>query len=124
MAGPARYTVKFVAGEHQGSLLVVLSPSQPCSALCDAVRKRRKDLTLDGVEATIHLEEAAGPELYAEDALSDVLPGAKEAVVVVFKVSTRRCTTSWQPALLFRCTKDSRAGDKNLGVVHVQTNFY
>jgi hypothetical protein len=96
----ARYTVKFVAGERQGSLLVLLSPSQPCSALCDAVRKRRNDLNLDGVEATLHLEDADGPELYPADALSDVLPGAKETVVVVFQVSTRICSLSRQSAPL------------------------
>jgi hypothetical protein len=96
MSGMARYTVKFVAGERQGSLLILLSPSQPCSALCDAVRMRRKDLSLDGIEATLHLEDADGPELYPGDALSDVLPGAKETVVVVFEVSTRSCSLSRQ----------------------------
>jgi hypothetical protein len=98
MSGLARYTVKFVAAERQGSLLVLLSPSQPCSALCDAVRKRRNDLNLDGVEATLHLEDADGPELYPADSLSDILPGAKETVVVVFQVSTRSCSLSRQPA--------------------------
>ena len=65
----ARYTVKFVAGERRGSLLVLLPPTQPCSALVQAVK------------------EPDGPELYAADTLSDVLPGAKETAVVVLKVS-------------------------------------
>jgi hypothetical protein len=39
------------------------------------------------LDATLHLEELDGPMLFAVDRLSDVLPGAKEIVVVVFQVS-------------------------------------
>lgn len=86
MATKARYTVKFVAGERRGSLLVMLSPTQPCARLIDAVKKRIPDV--NDIDATLHLEEPDGPELYPEDTLSDVLPGAKEIVVVVFQVSS------------------------------------
>lgn len=89
----ARYTVKFVAGERRGSLLVLLPPSQPCSALVDAVRDRLvtaktpvPHLDLSEVDASLHLEEPDGPELYAADTLSHVLPDARETVVVVFQV--------------------------------------
>jgi hypothetical protein len=80
MSDRSRYTVKFVSGERRSSLLVLLSPSQPCSALIDAVKKRVPEIT--GTDATLYLDEADGPQLYAEDTLADVLPGAKEPVVV------------------------------------------
>ncbi|KAF2824079.1 hypothetical protein CC86DRAFT_421855 [Ophiobolus disseminans] len=88
MSGKARYTVKFVAGEQRGSLLVLLSPSQLCSALVDAVKKRVPDLNarVGNINATLHLEEPDGPELDLEDVLSDILPGAKETVVVIFQI--------------------------------------
>jgi hypothetical protein len=41
------------------------------------------------LDVALHLEEPDGPMLYAGDPLSDVLPGAKETVVVVFQVSAR-----------------------------------
>jgi hypothetical protein len=88
----ARYTVKFVAGERKGGFLVPLSPTQPCSSLIDAVKIRLSSLkgqqelaSIKDADATLHLEDADGPMLYAEDALQDVLPGAKETVVVVFE---------------------------------------
>jgi hypothetical protein len=94
MSGMARYTVKFVAGERRGSLLVVLSPTQPCSALIDAVITRLSSpkgpeglAYLSQSDATLHLEEPDGPMLYLADILSDVLPDAKETVVVVFQVN-------------------------------------
>jgi hypothetical protein len=85
MSDKSRYTVKFVTGERRGSLLVLLSPSQPCSALTDAVKKRVPEVT--ETVASLHLEEADGPQLYGEDTLSNVLPGAEETAVVVFEVS-------------------------------------
>ena len=90
MSNKARYTVKFAAGERRGSLLVLLSPTQPCSVLIDVVKTRVPGLNADvnGCDATLHLEDVDGPELCPEDALFDVLPGAKETVVVVFKVSS------------------------------------
>lgn len=79
-------------------LLVLLSSSQPCSALVDAVKKHIPELNSSNTDTdvSIHLGEADGAELYAEDALSDVLSGAKETVVVVFKLvtsSTRKLET-------------------------------
>ncbi|KAH5558945.1 peptidylprolyl isomerase [Parastagonospora nodorum] len=92
MSNMARYTVKFVAGERKGSFLVPLSPTQPCSSLIDAVKNRLFSLKgqeeLAGIkdaDATLHLEDADGPMLYPGDALQDVLPGAKEIVVIVFE---------------------------------------
>jgi hypothetical protein len=94
MSNMERYTVKYVAGERKGSLLIALSPTQPCSALVDAVKIRlptfptkQEHLDVRDLDATLHLEEPDGPMLYAADPLSDVLPGAKEIVVVVFQVS-------------------------------------
>tara|TARA_R110002003_G_scaffold48_14_gene4032 strand:+ start:18697 stop:19020 length:324 start_codon:yes stop_codon:yes gene_type:complete len=89
MSEKARYTVKFVAGERRGSLLVLLDPTQPCSALIDVARNRLTDIptSLSDASATLHLEEPDGPMLYLADTLADVLPGAKETVVVVFQVS-------------------------------------
>ncbi|EAT77244.1 peptidylprolyl isomerase [Parastagonospora nodorum] len=92
MSNMARYTVKFVAGERKGSFLVPLSPTQPCSSLIGAVKNRLFSLKgqeeLAGIkdaDATLHLEDADGPMLYPGDALQDVLPGAKEIVVIVFE---------------------------------------
>ncbi|KAH7087509.1 hypothetical protein FB567DRAFT_346883 [Paraphoma chrysanthemicola] len=84
----ARYTVKVIAGERSDKLLVLLDSTQPCSALVDTIRLRLKDTTLNlsEADATLHLEEPDGPMLYLADTLADVLPGAKETVVVVFQV--------------------------------------
>lgn len=90
----ARYTVKFAAGERSGSFLIPLSPAQPCSALIDAVKSRLSSLkaqedlsSIKEADATLHLEDADEPMLYAGDALQDVLPGAKKTVMVVFEVT-------------------------------------
>jgi hypothetical protein len=49
------------------------------------------------LDATVHLEEPDGPMLYAADSLSDVLPGAKDTVVVVFQVSEVILVTQSRP---------------------------
>lgn len=91
----ARYTVKFVAGERRDSLLVLLATTLSCSALNDAARNRLvtakttiPHADLSEIDATLHLEEPDGPELYAAGTLFDVVPGATEIVVVVFEVSS------------------------------------
>jgi hypothetical protein len=96
MSKMERYTVKYVAGERRGSMLIALSPTEPCSALIDAVKTRLPIRTtqhehpdVKDLDATLHLEDPGGPMLYAGDPLSDVLPGAKETVVVVFQMSAR-----------------------------------
>jgi len=86
----ARYTVKVAAGERRASLLVVLSPSQLCSALHDRIASRLPALGLTAVEAaqvTLHLNTEDGPMLDVEDLLSDVLPNAEETVYAVVHVS-------------------------------------
>jgi hypothetical protein len=93
MSNMERYTVKYVAGERRGSIIIALSPTEPCSALIEAVKTRlpidttqHEHLDVNDLDATLHLEDPDGPMLYAGDTLSDILPAAKETVVVVFKV--------------------------------------
>jgi hypothetical protein len=64
------------------------------SALIDAVKSRlsiqkaQEDFSsIKEADATLHLEDADGPMLYAGDALQDVLPGARETVMVVFELT-------------------------------------
>jgi hypothetical protein len=64
------------------------------SALIDAVKSRLSILkaqedfsSIKEADATLHLEDADGPMLYAGDALQDVLPGARETVMVVFELT-------------------------------------
>ncbi|KAI4936692.1 hypothetical protein J4E86_011309 [Alternaria arbusti] len=82
----ARYTVTVAGGERRASLLIVLSPSQLCSALRDRVKSRLPDLGLTaakGAQITLHLNTEDGPMLDVEDLLSDVLPNAEETVYAV-----------------------------------------
>jgi hypothetical protein len=65
-----RYTVKFVAGERRGSLLIPLSPTEPCSSLIDSVKSRLSSIKnhpeLSGIkdfDAILHLEDEDGPML-------------------------------------------------------------
>ena len=90
----ARYTVKVAAGGRTASLLIVLSPSQLCSALLDTVKNRLPTLTtklaltnVDQLHITLHLDAEDGPMLDLEDLLSDVLPDPKETVYAVINVS-------------------------------------
>jgi hypothetical protein len=89
----ARYTVNVAAGERRASLLVVLSPSQLCSALQNSVTSRlpalanKLNLTdTKAVQMTLHLNTEDGPMLDVEDLLSDVLPDPNEAVYAVIEV--------------------------------------
>jgi hypothetical protein len=90
----ARYTVNVVARGRRASLLVVLSPSQPCSALHDSVTSRMPILTsklhltdAKTPQVTLHLRAEDGPMLHLQDLLSDVLPDPEEAVYAVIDVS-------------------------------------
>jgi hypothetical protein len=92
----ARYTVNVAAGGRRASLLVVLSPSQLCSALHDSIKSRlpalATKLALTDTEhshITLHLNTKDGPMLDLEDLLSDVLPDPNEAVYAVIDVSHR-----------------------------------
>lgn len=74
MSSMARFTVKFVAGERRGSLLIPLSPTEPCSSLVDAVKSRLSSFkgqpelsSVKDVDATLHLEDEDGPMLYLAD---------------------------------------------------------
>ncbi|KAH5067630.1 peptidylprolyl isomerase [Parastagonospora nodorum] len=112
MSAMARYTVKFAAGERSGSFLIPLSPVQPCSAMIDAVKSRLSTLqaqedfsSIKEADATLHLEDADGPVLYAGDALQDVLPGGKETVIVVFELT--QTGKAQPPAQTSQIRKDS-----------------
>jgi hypothetical protein len=90
----ARYVVKVTADDRTASLLVILSPSQLCSALIDAVKARLASIASklnlsvsDNLTITLHLENADGPILDPEDLLSDVLPDANEVCYAVIEVS-------------------------------------
>ena len=96
----ARYTVKVAAGERRASLLVVLSPSQLCSALLSSVTSRLPSVAtrlglsdVKGAQITLHLNTDDGPMLDVEDLLSDVLPNADETVYAVIDVSRREMYT-------------------------------
>ena len=93
----ARYTVNVAAGGRRASLLVVLSPSQLCSALHDGIRSRLPTLAdklgiTDTKEPriTLHLKGEDGPMLDIEDLLSDVLPNPEEIVYAIIDVSRRQ----------------------------------
>jgi hypothetical protein len=86
-------------------MLVPLSPTEPCSALIEAVKSRlprprtqQEHVDVKDADATLHLEDPDGPMLYAADTLSDVLPGAKEPVVVVFQVREVLTPFDWSRA--------------------------
>jgi hypothetical protein len=90
----ARYVVIVTAGDRTASLLVILSPSQLCSALVDAVKARlapiasKLNLSIsDNSTITLHLGNSDGPILDPEDLLSDVLPDANEVCYAVIEVS-------------------------------------
>jgi hypothetical protein len=90
----ARYVVIVTAGDRTASLLVILSPSQLCSALVDAVKARLASITSklnlpisDNLTITLHLENTDGPILDPEDLLSDVLPDVNEVCCAVIEVS-------------------------------------
>lgn len=89
-----RYVVKVAAGERTVSLLVVLSSSQLCSALLDAVKARlptvasKLGLTdTDNLQITLHLNEIDGPILDFEDLLCDVIHYSDEVCFAVIQVS-------------------------------------
>jgi hypothetical protein len=90
----ARYTVNVAAGDRRASLLVVLSPSQLCSALLNTVKSRLPPLSskfgitdAKNARVTLHLNTEDGPMLDLEDLLSDCLPDPKEVVYAVIDVS-------------------------------------
>jgi hypothetical protein len=100
-------------------MLVLPLPTEPCSDLIKALECRlpsskthQEHVDVKDVDATLHLEDPNGPMLYLEDKLSDVLPDAKETVVLVFEVSqasypTRTCAsarlTSFKAAFRLIC---------------------
>jgi hypothetical protein len=90
----ARYVVIVTAGDRTASLLVILSPSQLCLALVDAVKARLAPIASklnlcisDSLTITLHLGNSDGPILDPEDLLSDVLPDANEVCYAVVEVS-------------------------------------
>ena len=90
----ARYVVKVASGGQTASLLVVLSPSQLCSALMDTIRTRLPAVasklglaTTNGLHINLHLDSEDGPMLDTKNLLSDVLPDAKVTVYAVIDVS-------------------------------------
>ncbi|KAF9695209.1 hypothetical protein EKO04_006853 [Ascochyta lentis] len=99
----ARYIVKVASGGQTASLLVVLSPSQLCSALVDMIKTRLPTVasklrltTTNELHIALHLDSEDGPMLDTEDLLSDVLPDAKGTVyaVVSLGLPLKRLTTS------------------------------
>jgi hypothetical protein len=93
MSNMARYTVEFVAGGRRGSLLIPLSPTEPCSSLIDSVKSRLSSIknqpelsSIKDIDVTLQLGDEDDRMLYLADTLSDVLYGAKETVVVVFEI--------------------------------------
>jgi hypothetical protein len=93
-ASMARYTVNVAAGDRRASLLVVLSPSQLCSALLNTVKSRLPPLSsklgitdAKNARVTLHLNAEDRPMLNLEDLLSDCLPDPKEVVYAVIDVS-------------------------------------
>lgn len=108
-----RYVVKVAAGERTASLLVVLSSSQLCLALLDAVKARLPTVAAKlglsntaNLRITLHLDDADGPILDLEDLLSDVLPNEKEVCFAVIDVSllTPSTTIVWFLSnLAYRC---------------------
>ncbi|KAF7673903.1 hypothetical protein GT037_007669 [Alternaria burnsii] len=102
----ARYTVNVAARGRRASLLVVLSPSQLCSALHDRVKSRLPALaTKLGLtdakqpQITLHLERNDGPMLNLEELLSDVLPDPKETVYAVVDIHEEQSASSIPPQL-------------------------
>lgn len=90
----ARYVVKVASGGQTASLLVVLSPSQLCSALLDTIRTRLPTIAsklglaiTNDLDISLHLDSEDGPLLDTEDLLSDVLPSAKGTIYAVITVS-------------------------------------
>lgn len=101
----ARYIVKVASGGQIASLLLVLSPSQLCSALLDTVKSRLPTVasqlgltTLSDLHITLHLNSERGPMLDIEDLLSDILPDAQGTIyaVVENKVSDKFTNTRCQ----------------------------
>ncbi|KAH9872904.1 hypothetical protein J1614_005299 [Plenodomus biglobosus] len=90
----ARYTVHVVAGECHVSLLIVHSPDRLCSSLIETIKLRAASLQsnlalpdAENLQVTLHLSTEDGPLIDPEDLLSDVLPGATEAVYAVIEVN-------------------------------------
>ncbi|KAF1351667.1 hypothetical protein EJ07DRAFT_168877 [Lizonia empirigonia] len=86
----ARYIVKVESGRQTASLLLVLSPSQLCSALLDTVKSRLPTVasqleltTLSDLHITLHLNSERGPMLDIKDLLSDILPDAQGTIYAV-----------------------------------------
>ena len=90
----ARYIVKIASNGQTASLLVVLSPSQLCSALLDTIQTRLPTVasklglgTTEGLHISLHLDSEDGPLIDTKNLLSDVLPNATETVFAVIAVS-------------------------------------
>ncbi|KAA8625902.1 hypothetical protein PtrSN002B_006033 [Pyrenophora tritici-repentis] len=84
------YTVRVIAEGRSQRLLVVLSPSQLCSALVDSVRSQLPTLTTSlqlsdtkDYQISLHFTAEDGPRLNMEDLLSDTLPDPREVVYAV-----------------------------------------
>lgn len=91
---PRTPPVNVAAGSRRASLLVVLSPFQPCSTLAESVRSRLPTLTnklgpidASDLQITLHLNTEDGPMFDLENLLSDVLPDPKDTVYAVIEVS-------------------------------------
>jgi len=111
----ARYTVSVAAGGRKASLLVVLSPSQLCSALHDSIRSRLPTLAdalgitdIKEPRITLHLKGEDGPMLDIEDLLSDVLPNPEEIVHAIIDVS-RRQVQFFRVATNPKCAEDANS---------------
>ncbi len=90
----ARFIVNAIAGTRSASLLIIISPSDLCSVLLDAIKKRlptvasRLSLTdTANLQISLHLNHMDGPILDLEDLLSDVFNGTEQTVYAVINVS-------------------------------------
>ncbi|PZD25093.1 hypothetical protein A1F97_07973 [Pyrenophora tritici-repentis] len=87
------YTVRVIAEGRSQRLLVVLSPSQLCSALVDSVRSQLPTLTTSlqlsdtkDYQISLHFTAEDGPRLNMEDLLSDTLPDPREVVETTLRI--------------------------------------
>jgi hypothetical protein len=110
-----RYIVEVIAGDRTASLVVVLSSSQPCSALIDAVKARLASIASklnlsvsDNLTITLHLEEHDGPILDPGDLLHEVLPYTNEICCAVIEVNLNNPD--------FASSEDSMETDSSLSI--------
>ena len=74
-----RYKVTVTIDGKETRLLIPMLPVSPVSSLATQVKLRigRLGIGTNSTEFTLHLEQADGPILDADDLLSDVLPDPK-----------------------------------------------